>query len=183
MGKQVEKKNKLVDFLTQSFGAFGKYILGKSISCAIMIVVAGTVLKLIGVKGAYLIGVLLGVGNLIPVIGVWAAVIISSIIVLVQTVPEEPFKVLYLIGIALVLQVLDDFVITPIVVGKSVDLKPLIIIAAVYIGGWLFGIPGMIFAIPAAAVVKIAYDIFLRKKSIEAELSENDEGQDSGGEV
>ncbi len=183
MEKKIEKKNKFLDFLTQSFGAFGKYVLGKSISCVIMIVVGGTVLKVIGVKGAYWIGALLGIGNLIPVIGVWAAVIISAVIVLIQTVPDEPFKVLYLIGIALVLQVLDDFVITPLVVGKSVDLKPLVVIAAVYVGGWLFGIPGMIFAIPMAAVIKIAYDIFLRRKSLEEQQGEQDKEQDSGGEV
>ena len=50
MEKKIEKKNKFLDFLTQSFGAFGKYVLGKSISCVIMIVVGGTVLKVIGVK-------------------------------------------------------------------------------------------------------------------------------------
>ena len=177
----MEKKNKFVDFLTQSFGAFGKYVLGKSISCAIMIVVAGTVLKTLGIKGAYWIGALLGIGNLIPVAGVWAAVIISSVIVLVQTIPDEPFKVLYLIGIALVLQVLDDFVITPIVVGKAIDLKPLVIIIAVYIGGWLFGITGMVFAIPAAAVIKIAYDIFLRKKAADEQKTAKDAEENSGG--
>jgi len=176
----MEKQNKIVEFLTRSFGAFGKYILGKSISCMIMIVVGGSVLKFIGIKGAYWIGALLGIGNLIPVFGVWAAVIVSSIIVMAQSLPDDPFNVLYLIGIALVLQVLDDFVITPLVVGKAIDLKPLIIIGAVYIGGWLFGVVGMIFAVPAAAVIKIGYDIFFRKKELAEEC---EEGDGSGSEL
>lgn len=170
-GEKMEIRNKLIAFITQSFGAIGKYLLGKSISCAIMIVVAGFVLKGLGVKGAFWIGTLLGIGNLIPIVGVWVSMIISSVIVLIQTLPDQPFVVLYLIGTGLVLQVLDEFMITPIVVGKAIDLKPLVIIVAVYIGGWLFGIIGMIFAIPAAAIIKIAYNIFMKKKSEES-LSE-----------
>jgi predicted PurR-regulated permease PerM len=175
-------KNKLESFITQSFGAFGKYLLGKSISCLIMVVVAGVVLKILGIKGAFWIGLLLGLGNLVPMVGVWIATAISAVIVLIQTVPDRPLVVLYLIGIAIVLQVLDEFIITPLVVGKTIDLKPLVIIGAVYLGGMLFGIPGMIFAVPAAAIIKIAYEIFFKRKDKDTTEQEMFE-EDHGGEV
>jgi len=180
----MEKRNKFVEFMTQSFGAVGKYILGKLVAGTIITVVAGLVLRMLGIKGAFWLGAVMGIGNLVPIFGVWVGILISTIVVLIQTIPEEPLLFLAVIGIGIVLQVLDEFVITPIVVGKAIDLKPIVIIAAVYIGGMLIPFWGLIIAVPVAAIIKIAYNVFIKKKE-EPEKVERGEKQEKvdGGEV
>jgi predicted PurR-regulated permease PerM len=179
----MEKKNKFVEFITRSFGAVSKYVIGKSISCTIIVLVAGFTLKALGVKGAFWIGAIMGIGNLIPIFGVWVGIAISVIIVLIQSI-KEPILALYVVGIGIGLQIIDEFIITPLVVGKAIDLKPLVIIGVVYLGGVLFGFWGLMFAIPVAAIAKIAYNVFLKSKR-EPEKIEEKETQEKidGGEV
>jgi len=185
----MEKKseNKFVRFITQSFGAVGKYILGKLIAMVVIIVVSTLALKFLdakiahdSIKGELWLGILMGVGNMVPIFGVWIGIALAAIIALVQVLPDYWYMSLFVIGIGLVLQVVDEFIITPTVVGKAIDLKPLIVMAAVYVGGWIFGIPGMILAVPVAAIVKIAYEIFFKKQPNLPEEEPN-EGENHGG--
>ncbi len=183
--------NKIVRFITQSFGAVGKYILGKLIAMAVIIVVSTIAIKFLdakfaedSIKGELGLGILMGIGNMVPVFGVWIGIVLAAIIALIQCVPDYWYMALIVIGIGLILQVVDEFIITPTVVGKAIDLKPLVVMAAVYAGGWIFGIVGMIVAVPVAAIVKIGYEIFLKKEKKEAEeAKEATTGSGDGGKV
>jgi predicted PurR-regulated permease PerM len=179
----MKKQNRIVEFLTRAFGAVSKYILGKLISCTIIVLAAGFILRYLGVEGSFWIGALMGIGNLVPIFGVWVGIIISVIIVLIQNI-REPLLAVYVVGIGLLLQVIDEFIITPVVVGKAIDLKPLVIVAAVLVGGALFGFWGIVLAVPVAAIVKIAYSVFLKRRQPKVSAHETtNEEDENGGEV
>ncbi len=187
MKNNEKSDNKIIRFITQSFGAVGKYVMGKLIAMVIIIVVSTFALKFLDakiagdtIKGELWLGILMGIGNMVPIFGVWIGIALAAIIALVQALPDFWYLSLFIIGIGLILQVVDEFIITPTVVGKAIDLKPLIVMAAVYVGGWLFGLPGMILAVPVAAIIKIAYEIFLKKAP---ESPKPDEGSGDGGQV
>jgi predicted PurR-regulated permease PerM len=153
-------KTKINKFAFGSVETFGKYLAGKTV--ASIIVGAGTWIFcwLLGIKPAWLLGPIAGLGNLIPIAGPWAVLIICALV----TVFQEPINALYIVIFCLGIQALDQFLITPLIVGKSISLSPFIIIAVVVTGSMFLGFWGLIFAIPVAAVIKLAYTIFIRKK-------------------
>ncbi|MEX1307900.1 MAG: AI-2E family transporter, partial [Eubacteriales bacterium] len=160
-------------------------VMGKLIAMVVIIVVSTLALTFLdakisedSIKGELWLGVLMGIGNMVPVFGVWIGIALAAIITLAQVLPDFWFMSLFVIGIGLVLQVIDEFIITPTVVGKAIDLKPLVVMAVVYVGGWLMGISGMILAVPVAAIIKIGYEIFLKKKP---DVMESDDGGNDGG--
>ena len=77
----------------------------------------------------------------------------------------EPIKALYAAIIVLVLQQIDSMIIVPRVVGKSVELHPALVILALSVFGGLFGLVGMVFAVPVTALIKLYIDrAYERKK-------------------
>ena len=74
---------------------------------------------------------------------------------------------LYAAMIVLVLQQIDSVFIVPKVVGKSVDLHPVLVLLALSVFGTLFGIVGMIFAVPITAIIKLFLVRLYYKKEAE----------------
>ncbi|HBN86026.1 MAG TPA: hypothetical protein DDZ89_19535 [Clostridiales bacterium] len=151
--------DKFFKFLSQSIIGVSKYVIGKLLTSLIIGVCMFAVMYLLDAPLPWLWGLLGGLGNTVPTVGIWIAYLISAIVLLFL----EPIQALYLLIVTLALQLIDDWVLTPFITGKSADLKPLVVIIAVMAGSSLFGIPGVLLAIPVAIVVKIFYNIFLRK--------------------
>jgi predicted PurR-regulated permease PerM len=97
------------------------------------------------------IGILAGVGNLIPYLGPIIAFSFSIIVCMI----EQQYKVLTAALIYLIIiQQLDSSFIGPKILGRQMQIRPLFIIVSILIGGTLFGVIGMIFAVPAAGIIK-----------------------------
>jgi predicted PurR-regulated permease PerM len=133
------------------------------ITSIIIGVVAYTVFYFLNINLSGLLGGIIGVSNMVPVIGPWLGLIIVSVIAVFQ----EPLFALYAALVALVLQLIEQFFLIPLIIGKALDLKPLMVVIAIIAGSFLLGFWGVIFAVPIAASVKIGYDIFIKKKSKE----------------
>jgi predicted PurR-regulated permease PerM len=113
-----------------------------------------------GLKYGLLIGFTAGLLNIIPFLGSISGFILSGIMALVQYWPEwQP--ILIVIAIFLFGQLIDTNVLTPKIIGDKVRLHPVWLIFALIVAGYLFGILGMLIAIPvaAAAGVLIRYGI------------------------
>ncbi len=161
---------KLNKFLFGSVETFGKYLAGKTAASLIVGVCTWLFCLLLGIKPAWLLGLIAGLGNMIPIAGPWVVLIICALIAVFQ----QPINALYITIFCLGIQAVDQFLITPLIVGKSIDLNPLIIIVVVVVGSMLLGFWGLVFAIPIAAVVKLGYTIFFKKKKQnDAENSNN----------
>jgi len=152
--------SKLGRFASESAISVSKYIMGKLITSAILGIIAFLVFKLLGINLAWLLALILGLTNIVPVFGGWVGMILCAII----AVFFSPIFIVYTTLTALLLQLLEQFVLLPLIVGKAVDLKPLLVICVLIIGSLVFGFWGVLLAIPIAAVIKIGYTIFLKKE-------------------
>src|SRR6056297_2362408 len=113
------------------------------------------------------------VTNIIPYFGPFIGGVPASIITLLL----DPIKGLWMILFVVILQQFDGWVLGPKIIGIQLDLKPVWIITAILIGGGLFGLWGMFFATPFAALIKTMFnkyvDIKLKDKNIYLENENN----------
>lgn len=113
----------------------------------------------IGVKFPFLIGLISGLTNLIPFFGPFLGAIPAVIIAYSNSLASAIYM-----GLAIVVvQQIDSNLITPRILGGKLGLHPLFIIFALLAGGSLFGIWGLLLAVPAAAVLKVTVSwLYLR---------------------
>lgn len=129
------------------------YFRGQIIVAAILGVLYTIVLLAAGVKPAILIGLLSGVLSIVPYLGFTLGFAVSLVLAVVQY-QDILHPVLVVAGFTIV-QVLEGNFITPKIVGGSLGLHPTAVIFALLAGGSLFGLGGMIIALPVAAFIKI----------------------------
>ena len=134
---------------------FSGYIRGQLIDAFIMAILVGAALTVVGVDYAVIIGILSGLGNLIPYVG---PVIAYGSTIFVCLLTGELQRLLVAIVVLFVIQTVDGNVINPRLLSSSIDVHPMLVIAALIIGGAAGGLVGMLFAVPVAAFLKIQFD-------------------------
>lgn len=132
--------------------AFSGYIRGQFTDGIIMSVIISVVLGIMGIKFPLIIGIISGLSNIIPYFGALIGFLLSVFMALVN---GDVSKAVIVGIIIIVLQQIDGYVISPRVLGHSVKLNPVVIIIALAVGGKLFGLIGMILAIPFVSFLKI----------------------------
>jgi AI-2 transport protein TqsA len=130
-----------------------KYLAIKTIFSAINGLIVGIVLALFGVDFAIVFGFLAFLLNYIPNIGSTIATAVPLVIAFIQY--GSIWKCLSILAIVVVLDNLVGNFLEPRFMGKGLGLSPLVVIFFLIFWGWLWGIPGMILAVPIAAVIKI----------------------------
>lgn len=159
-----EKSRKLIDGVNKVNEVFSKYLFCLILDAFIMAVLATLVLSLIRVKYAIILGVMLGLFNLIPYFGAIIAAVTAIVITLIT---GGFFQGLWTAIALVVLQQIDGNFIGPKIMGEVLDLSPLWIIFAVTLGGGLFGIAGMIISVPILVTIKMAITQFINEKETE----------------
>ena len=99
-----------------------------------------------------MLGLFIGLFNLIPYFGAIIAVAISVILTILT---GGLSKAIEMTIVVIILQQIDANFINPKIVGESLEISPLLVIFSVTIGGAYFGILGMFLAVPVAAVIKL----------------------------
>ncbi|HEY6839003.1 MAG TPA: AI-2E family transporter [Geobacteraceae bacterium] len=129
------------------------FIRGQLSVCVILAVLYSIGLYFIGIDLAILIGTLAGITFIIPYFGTILGIVLSVIMALLKF--HDFLHPLLCLGWFGIVQALEGGVITPMIVGDKVGLHPIITILALFLGGQLFGILGMLLAVPVAAVLKV----------------------------
>ncbi|MGK7393819.1 MAG: AI-2E family transporter [Candidatus Cyclobacteriaceae bacterium M3_2C_046] len=132
------------------------YILGLLIVIVIVATLNSVGLLLLGIKHAIFFGVLAAVLTVIPYIGIFIG---SLLPILFALVTKD--SLWYPIGVALLfwlVQFVEGNFITPNVIGSRVSINPFAAIIALFIGGMIWGVMGMILAIPMLAIIKVIAD-------------------------
>lgn len=135
-----------------------QYLRGLMMVTLIVGVLFYIVLSVLSIKYAFFFAVLLSIFNLIPYIGV----LISSLLVVMYSVATSDsmfYPVAILISLWLI-QLLENNLITPYVVGSQVKINPLVALIAVFMGASIWGVSGMILFIPMVGVLKVVLDEF-----------------------
>jgi predicted PurR-regulated permease PerM len=142
---------------SEAVAVFGGYIAGQVIVSAITGAVIAGVTALFGFKFALLIGILSAIGYAVPIVGMLAA----QLIALILTAPQGPFMVIVVQAVMFGVARVSDNVLVPKIMGGTVGVSPITVMFAVFAGGELFGLPGLILGIPAAAIAKLVWRYFL----------------------
>jgi len=135
----------------------GGYCFGQLILSTFSGVATSLVLWAFGSQYALLLGVLTGLLYAVPYLGIFVAIVIGVSLGALQSWGMALITVLVIFGVTRI----SDYVLVPKVMAESVGISPMAIIFAVFAGGELFGIWGLILAIPAAAIFKVAWRIWL----------------------
>lgn len=131
----------------------GNYFRGLVLDMIAVMILSTTALWLIGIDAFILLGIFCGLVNVIPYVGIATGGVMSIVVTLMTT---NSNSMISLVAIAFVgIAVLDEGVIQPYVMSQTVELHPLEIIIAVAVAAKLFGIPGMVLAIPLASAGKV----------------------------
>lgn len=109
-----------------------------------------------GVPYPLLLAVLVAVLDLIPIIGSTLAGIVVALVALTVSLPISLATVVFFIALRLI----EDYLLVPRIIGRTVQVPPLVTVVAVLLGGALLGIVGALLAIPiAAAILLLAREI------------------------
>ncbi len=168
-----EEKTKSV--LVSVRNLISRYLIGIILQSLCMMVLYISGLYIIGVNFnlAVLIGIIAGVLNVIPYIGPWIGAVIAFVLITVGNIQYDfyditiPLLIKMLVVVASA-QIIDNIVFQPIIFGKSVKAHPIEIFLIILIAGSLYGILGMMLAIPSYTVIRvIAKEFFYQYKFVQ----------------
>jgi len=134
--------------------AMAGFLRGQSLVCLFLGLWYGIGLSIIGLNFGLLIGITAGFLSFVPYVGSLTALVIASIVAIVQGWPHWTLFALTL-GVVLAGQFLEGNVISPKLVGDKVGLHPVWLIFALLAFGSLFGFTGLIIAVPVAAAAGV----------------------------
>jgi len=155
-----------------------RYFIGLLIQLLIVFVLYLIVLLIFGVENALLIAFLCAVLNIVPYIGPLIASVVAAILTMLGNLGGDfqseilPLTIYVMIGFWIV-QLIDNNVSSPIIFSKSVSSHPLEIFLVVLITGYLFGIVGMIIAIPFYTILKVFGKEFFPENKVIKLLTKN----------
>ena len=150
-----------------------KYLQGQLLAASTVAILSSLGLLILNKTGANLtlvlfIGIIAGFANLIPMIGPFVGMVPAILIAIMNNIGDEyalshqvfgsvpsPFFIFDIILMFIIVQQIDNNFVTPLVVGESTGLHPLIVMISLLIGGIAMGPMGMLFAVPAAGVLKV----------------------------
>lgn len=132
-----------------------KYITGLFFEMVIVAIISGIVFWILGIDYVFLLALIVGIFNVIPYIGIFTALLLSTCIAFATTDGNHAFFV----AIAIIcIHFFDSNLLMPKIVGAQVKLNPLIVILGVILGEMFFGISGMFLSIPYLAIAKVIFD-------------------------
>jgi len=171
-----EKREQFKEMLLKINRTLQRYLYGLLGVIAILAVLNSVGLLIIGIDYAIFWGVLAAFLAVIPYIGTTLGGTLPFLYAIATA--GNFWQPLAVLGMYVVIQQLEGNIITPNVVGSSVSINPLIALLAILLGGVLWGISGIILAIPAFAVVKIFLEHRDRTKAVAALMSNKVHKQD-----
>ena len=158
--------DKALEVLRLTDRTFSSFLSGQCLEACIlgtMFVVAMTIFRM---PYALLVGVLIALTALIPIVGAFIGCGVGALLIAVT----DPWKALVFVILFLVLQQFEGSLIYPHVVGSSVGLPSIWVLAAVTLGGKLMGVVGMLFFIPLCSVLYALFRDFVKGRLAEKKV-------------
>jgi predicted PurR-regulated permease PerM len=142
--------------------AIAGFLRGQAVVCLTLAVFYAVGLTLTGLSFGFLIGLMAGFLSFIPYFGALTGFLVACVVAIAQFWPNWT-AVLLVVGVFLVGQVLEGYVLSPKLVGAKVGLHPVWLMFALIAFGYLFGFVGLLIAIPVAAAIGVLLRFGLRK--------------------
>lgn len=151
----IPKKHQIeIGGLLDNIGIEVRKCVNGTLLVACMVFVCDTIgFSIVGLKSALLFGLFCGITDLIPYIGPYIGTAVATIVGLTQS----PLIGIGVLIIAIIVQLIESYVLQPIVMSKATKLHPVTIICGLLIFGHFFGIIGMILATPLMSIFKVIW--------------------------
>lgn len=150
------RRTKIDQVMSQIYNVVKDYLVGLVLVIAVVGVLNTVGLLILGVEYALFFGFFGAFMILIPYVGIAIGSILPALFTL-GTNPN-PFVALGVVGVFLFVQVLEGNFITPYIVGSKVSINPLAAVVVLIMWGQLWGLPGLILALPLTAILKVLFD-------------------------
>ena len=139
---------------------FFKYISSQVLDAIIVAIIMTIALSIMKVKYAVLLGILIGVFNLIPYFGAIIAVVLTALITIFT---GGIGQAIWVVVVLIILQQIDANILNPKIVGDALEISRILIIFAVTVGGAYFGVLGMFLGVPIISVIKMMLDDYIEQ--------------------
>ncbi|MEC9484350.1 MAG: AI-2E family transporter [Candidatus Izemoplasma sp.] len=140
----------------------GAYLRGQLVLMLAIGIVATILYKLIGLQYFFIFGIIVGLTNIIPYFGAIIAMV-PVVIYAVITRDTGPAPLL-VVAVNIGLQMIEGNIFQPIIMGKQLEMHPIVIIVSILFFGSLFGTIGVVFASPIAASIRVLYQFYKEKQ-------------------
>jgi len=132
-----------------------RYIVGLFLQMVIVTLLSCTAFYFIGVKYSFLLGLITGIFNIIPYIGIFTALLLT---ILITFATSTATNVLFVVIALVIIHAIDGNYIMPKIVGSKVQINTLIALIGLVLGEMIWGITGMFLSIPMIAIMKVVFD-------------------------
>lgn len=150
-----EHKTKVAGIVKEIQWIIRKYVSGLFIQMLIVTFLMILTLTFLGVKYAILLGLIAGIFNIIPYLGISTALLISALITFATA---GAVKALFVIFAFIGIHIIDGNLLMPLVVGSKVKINALFAFIGIVVGEMIWGISGMFLCIPYLAILKIIFE-------------------------
>ena len=151
-----ENNRNVLDIIKKTSRVSVKYLKGLMIDVLILSVLGSIGYLLLDIKHAILFGVLAALLNIVPYVGVLVGSLLPIMMAIITK--DEIGYAIGALGVALVVQFIDNNFISPYVIGSSVSINPLTAMIVLIVGAMMWGVAGMILSMPLAGMMKVIFD-------------------------
>ena len=173
-----QHEDKILNSIQKINFLLSRYFIGLIIQLTIVFVLYLIVLLIFGIENAFIIAFLCALLNIIPYVGPLIGSLLAGILTMISNLNLNfqteilPTTLYVLLGFWIV-QIIDNNLSQPIIFSKSVNSHPLEIFLVILISGFLFGIAGMIIAVPAYTIIKVICKEFFPENQIIKNLTKD----------
>ncbi|NBG88459.1 AI-2E family transporter [Isachenkonia alkalipeptolytica] len=150
---QQNQQSEVREVLKDVDRALSSYIQGQGLVCLFVGILCLIAFLIIGLDYALLLAIIAGLTNIIPFFGPW----IGSVPAVIVALFLSPLTALFTVLAIIIIQQIESNLISPQIIGKKLNLHPLVIIFLILIAGQLVGLIGMIFVVPLFASVRVLF--------------------------
>lgn len=150
------EEDRIVNVLHESQSIMLQYVSGLLIELAIVFSLNATGFILFGIRYPVFLALVAALLNIVPYIGMLVANIFCILVTLISS--ENTQDIFIVAGVLAGVQIIDNNILMPLVVGNKIRINAVAIITGVMVGGALAGVPGMFLAIPGIALMKVVFE-------------------------
>ncbi len=163
----LERKNqKLLDDLMRINQIFHIYVSWQVIAAIMVATLCSISFAIFKIEFSYILGILCGFLNPIPYLGLISSMIISTLIVVLVGPENVWFQIIIILATISIVHFINAYFIEPNILGKRVGLHPLLLFLSLYIFGGLFGLIGLLFAVPTTAALMLFLNDWAEKSGV-----------------
>lgn len=157
-----KRSSSVMSFLHDVDRVFGRYISAKLLVVIVMFAICFAVFGFMDVRYAVLMSALVAITTLVPYIGPF----IGAIPPIFVSLLESPQKAVYTAVAIIVIHAVDGYLFEPYIFSDRMGLSPFWILLSIILGGGLFGLWGILLAVPVAAVIKLLISKYIRNRQL-----------------